>query len=127
MRKARNPVVMARLLSGPFPRFDITRNHAEARMRARAHDACQCRQPLAVAHGELRAQVPPFVIELATRHGDRCALPAFADFAAIESVTASRGFGLHVRQVCSDGGGGIPLHAETFELRVMPVAARFTA
>ncbi len=69
--------------------------------------------------------MPPFVKKLAVGLGDFSDEPARADFRRVEPVAAKHRLGVQRGEKARDGRLRIALRAETGELRVFAVAARF--
>ena len=76
------------------------------------------------ALADLRAEVPPLVLELAAGHREDRARAHGADAAAVEAVAAAGGLVGDAGEVLVDGRDGSAGGAEALELRVVAVAAR---
>jgi hypothetical protein len=94
-------------------------------MRPR-RDLVDPRQPFRIAARQLRAQVPPLVVELAARHADATAAARAVDLPR-ERVTASGRFLVHGAEVGRDGPERAGLRAEPAQLRMTAVTPRSPA
>jgi len=81
-----------------------------------------------IANFQLGKKVPPLMEQLAVRHPRVTTAAATAvDLRGVESVAACAGLVENPRQVTVYGGDGIPECEESFDLRMMPVAAGLSA
>lgn len=90
------------------------------------HDAEPPRVERWTADGELRQQVLPLEVELPLRDPDSGNRPDRSDLASVEVVSARCGFVMNRPEIGIDRQTRRWMVEEALELRVMPVAARFT-